>query len=247
MTQLHEILAIEGDLEATNKKIINEAINTFSKKPEHFQEHHRDLKMFDENRAQENVVERKDMVTSVAEKLSYVRDTAIRYLKIFATKEATNQVARADLRVEGETIAEQVPATVLLGLESRLKHLRGMYEAIPTLQPGIRWEQEATRENVYVQADPERRFKTEKALQTKVAYEATKEHPAQVEKWFSDEPVGEITLRHWSGMLSPAEKSRLLRRLDDLIRGVKRARQRANTAETVDLDLGSRLFDYIHG
>ena len=61
MAKLHEILAVEGDLEATAKKIINEAINTFSKKADHFIEAHRSLKMFDEERQHENSTERKEI------------------------------------------------------------------------------------------------------------------------------------------------------------------------------------------
>lgn len=247
MAKLHEILAVEGDLEATAKKITNEAINTFSKKPEHFVEMQRDLKMFDDDRQRENTSERKEMVTTVADKLKYVRGSVGRYLNAFATKEATNQVAKADLVVNGETLLESVPATVLLGLESKLKHLRAMYETIPTLQPGIRWDHEPTIENVYVQAKPEERFKTEKTLKYKILHEATKEHPAQIETWYSDDPVGQITVQHWCGMLSPAEKSQLLRRLDELIRATKKARQRANTADVVDLEIGDLVFDYIHG
>lgn len=246
MTKLHEILAVEGDLEATAKKLTNEAINTFSKKAEHFIEMQRDLLMFDDDRQRENTSERKEMVTTVADKLTYVRNSVSRYFNAFATKEATNQIATADLIVSGETLMTEVPATVLLGLESKLKHLRAMYEAIPTLQPGVKWELDSTKD-VYVQTKPQENFKTEKTLNYKVLHPATPEHPAQIESWHSDDPVGAITTQHWSGMLSPADKSGLLRRLDELIRATKKARQRANTADVVDIEVGDLVFDYIHG
>ncbi len=248
MTKLHEILAIEGDLDATAKKVVEEAIVTFTKKPDHFQEMHRALNMLDENRQGENVEESKAMVTTVADKLDHVQHHVAKYFDIFARKEATNQVATADLVVEGIVIAERVPATLLLGLESKLKNLRNLYEAIPTLAPGIDWRHDATRgADVYKAADADVRMKTEKVIQHKVLVEPTDKHPAQVEKWTADVPVGKIVVNQWSGMLSPAEKSEVLGRIDTLIRAVKQARQRANTVEISDIAIGEKLFEFING
>lgn len=248
MPKLHEILAVEGDLDATAKKVVDEAIVTFTKKPDHFQEMHRAQVMFDEARANENVEEGKAMVTTVADKLSHVKRHVVDYLDTFARKEATNQVAVADLIVDDAVLVKNVPATVLLGLESKLKNLRNMYEAIPTLAPGVKWEHDDTRgANVYQASEAETRMKTEKTLQHKILVQPTDKHPAQVEKWTQDVPVGKIVLNQWSGMLSPADKSKLLGRMDVLIRSVKKARQRANTAEVSDIAIGDALFNFING
>lgn len=247
MTKLHEILAVEGDLDATAKKMIDEAVTTFTKKPEHFLEALRELHMFDDERQSENTTESKALVTTVADKLTYVRGHIIRYYDTFAKKEATNQVATANVVVSGAEILTDVPATLLLGLESKLKSLRTMYEAIPTLQPGLEWEPDPARgEDVYQSKTPEERMKTEKVIQHKVVYEATKEHSAQVEKWTADVSIGRITVKHWSGMISPAQKSELLGRIDTLARAVKKARQRANSTEIVDISIGKAVFDFIH-
>ena len=48
-------------------------------------------------------------------------------------------------------------------------------------------------------------------------------------------------------MISPAEKSAILGRLDKLTRAVKKARQKANTAEVTKVTIGEELFKYIHG
>lgn len=248
MAKLHEILAVEGDLDATARKVTDEAIDTFHKKPDHFIEQHRSLVLFDDDRSSENLDESKALVTTVADKLSYVRGHIERYFDTFARKEATNQTAKADLVIDGVTLIEDAPATMLLGLESKLKTMRAMYEAIPTLQPGADWVLDPDRgADIFKSSEPEVRMKTEKQIQHKVLVEATKEHPAQIEKWNADVPVGKITLRSWSGMMSPAEKSALLGRIDTLIRAVKKARQRANTAEVVDIFIGSALFGFIHG
>jgi len=239
---------VEGDLDATFKKVIDEAVTTFQKKPDHFLESHRALVMTDENRREENVEEHKALVTTVSDKLGYMTKHAVRYLNTFAKKERTNQDAVANIMVDDDVIAENVPATLLLGLESKLKYIRSVYEAIPTLQPGVNWVLDLERgDNIYKAANPELRSRTEKQLQSIIMAEATKEHPAQVKEFTQDVAIGKITVNNWSGMLSPAEKSILLGRIDLLIRAVKRARQRANTTKVVDIEIGDKLFDFING
>jgi hypothetical protein len=84
-------------------------------------------------------------------------------------------------------------------------------------------------------------------MKHKVLYDATEEHPAQLETWSEDIPIGKFTETLWSGMLSPAEKSAKLGRIDKLLRAVKKARQRANAVDVVDVTIGKELFNYIEG
>lgn len=246
-SQLHEVLAVEGDLEATWKKVLKEATDTFEKRAAHFTEGTRRVEMNDENRSHENVSETSPMVETVLGKLKYIRGHGTRYFNAFAAKERTNQTAASDIVVDGNTLLEAVPATALLGLEKRLASLRDVYSRIPTLDPGIKWQEDPAAENgVYVCSEDEVRFKTEKTIHSKVLYEATKEHPAQIEKWAQDTPVGRIVITRRCSMLSPADKSKYLGRIDTLIRAVKKARQRANKAEVIKTDLAAALFNFIH-
>jgi hypothetical protein len=255
MGKLHELLAVEGDLEGTFKKILQETKKTFNDKPAFFLAWQRELEMFDD-KAPVPPIERQEMVTTVYGKLEYNNAHVVRYFDAIAQKERTNQEAKADLIIGGKAIIKDVPATLLLGLESRLKLLRQTYEAIPTLAPGKRWEKDETLgKDIYVDAAPEEKFKTGKTFKSKVMYSAQfpKEGeggasiPAQIEKWEEVENVGKYKQRVWSGMLSPAAKSLLLGRVDTLIRGVKKARQRANSTDVVDLRIGETLIDYIMG
>lgn len=248
--KLHELLAVEGDLEGIFKKIVQETIATFTKKPEHFLSWHKQLQMFDSEREKEQVAaeEHKEMVTTVMEKLDYSKDSMIRYFDAILQKELTNQIAKADLTVDGVVIGKDLPATFLLGMETRLKIVRGIYEAIPTLSPGIRWvEDKESGKGIYKADKAEVKSKTEKTFQSKILVEPTKEHPAQIEKWSENVAIGDFVTERWSGMLSPAEKSQVLKRINDLIQAVKKARQRANTTEVIKNNVGSKLFDYIHG
>lgn len=254
MSKLHELLAVEGDLEGTYKKVLEEAKVTFSKKAAHFFGRHKKLEMFDEN-APEAPDEFQEMVTTVNDKLQYVTGHIVRYLNAVLQKEKTNQEATGDIVVDGAVIATDLPATFLLGLETRLKLIWSMYEATPTLPPGHKWIGDPNRgENVFVMAHPEEKFKTAKTFQHKILVPAQfpkKEEggaslPAQIEKWEETVNIGKWTTETWSGMLSVAEKSVLLGRIDKLIRAVKKARQRANTAEVVEITIGKELFEYIH-
>jgi len=247
MAKLHELLAVEGDLEGTWKKILAETLVVFNKKVTLFFGFVRKLKMFSESRQNENDEEHKAMTTTVGKKLEYMWVSTIRYFNAIAQKEATNQLAKSDLIVDGNVLIADMPATLLLGLESRLKQIRDVYDSIPTLPPGMDWEDYPDMGvDVYRTVRTEDAFKTEKSFKVQVLYPATKEHPAQVDKLSETENIGKYEKTHWAGVLSPADKMELLERVDRLIRSVKQARQRANSTQVVKLDIGKILYEYIH-
>lgn len=243
--QLHQLLPVESNLQGIVKKVIDEAIKTFGKK-EHFLGFVKKLHMFDEARKEEETVEVKEVSTTVQEKLDYVLEAIIRYYDAYVQKERTNQDAKADLVVDGKTLASGVPATALLGLETKLKELRTLYSEIPTLLPGIKWV-ETDRSGIYENANEEARMKTEKSIQFKEVSKATDKFPAQVEKWTTDIPVGKYIQRDQSGLISTAKKSELLGRIDKLIQAVMEARMRANSTPIVDVHIGKAIIDYING
>lgn len=247
MGKLHELLAVEGDLSGIAKTIIEETSHVF-KKSELFTGSHRKLQMFDAAE-QERVVadEYREQVTTVPAKLSYLAGKVAPFYDAVLQKEKTNQAAVADLEVDGITLGTNIPATFLLGMESKLKDLRAVYVAIPTLAPGIAWEKDQTLDNSYRMKVPDEKLKTAKTFMYKVLYEATDKHPAQIEKWEEQAAVGKYVTNVTSGMLSPAEKSALLGRLDKLIQAVKKARVQANMVEVVPESIGDKLFRYLHG
>lgn len=246
MGKLHELLAVESDLENGYKAIAGETLNTFSKKANLFVGLVKRLENYKEGEP-EAPEERAEMATTVHERLDYTAKSAIKYIDAVLQKETTNQLASADLIVNGVTLAEKLPATFLLGLESKLKFLRAMYAEIPTLPNSIAWQLDAAMgAGVYRAVHPERKFKTAKTFKHKVLYEATDHHPAQIEKWEENENVGVYITERWCGMITSADKSKLLGRLDALLQAVKKARQRANTVEVVKTSVGQKLFDYIH-
>lgn len=248
MGKLHEVLAVEGDLAGTSKKILDETRNTFGKKPTHFQGDTQVTAYFAEDQSHLNATTQTAMVTTVIAKLEYMGPVVAKYWDAYVSKEASNQIAKADVLLDGKVFLTNVPATVLLGMETKLKELRTVYEEIPTLQPGVFWEKAPEMgDGVYRAKNPEERIITAKTVVPIELSPATKEHKAQVQVLNSDVPVAKRVITNTSGMLSPSEKSDLLERTDNLIRAVKEARQRANTVEAVvQKGFGDTIFGYLH-
>ncbi len=247
--KLHEILAVESDLRGQYEKILAETKVTFEKKTEHFLGLHKSLKMFDSFREIEEAAAEvhKEVVTTVDEKLKHTWKYAVKYFDCLLQKETTNTTATADLVIDGVVLGERLPATFLLGMEERIKKIRDLYESIPTLQPGTTWVEDQTqRPGLFKALYPEKANKTEQSIQHKVLVAPTDKHPAQIEKWTEQVPVGIYAQDRWSGMISPARKAELLERLDILLAAVKKARQRANQADVVKGDIAQRLYNFVH-
>lgn len=247
--KLHEVLAVEAELEGVNKSTLEEGKHTFKGKPDHFQGFIKSYYPSNEDDPDRMAPEHKEMVTTVGDKLAYIFQHVVRYLDAVLQKEATNQTAKADLVLaDGTVLAENVPATFLLGLETKIKQWREVFMEIPTLAPGISWKKDESRgKGIYVAEHPVETRRTKKVIQHKVLVEPTKEHPAQIEKWSEDVVIGKFVTQTWCGMISPAEKSALLARLDELGRATKQARQRANCAEVVKVNVGKALAKYLLG
>ncbi|MFW9928137.1 MAG: hypothetical protein ACFFD1_01945 [Candidatus Thorarchaeota archaeon] len=249
MSELHEVLAVIGNTEIVAANVIDEAIKTFGKS-DRFMAHSKNLKMISESREAEEAAgaEVSEMATTVQRKLDYVRGHIERNLDAILQKEATNQKAKADVVLEdGTVVLTNVPVGGLLALENKIPKWRAMYAAIPTLQPGIDWILDLDKgDNVFVSKHDVVRNKTEKITEPVILYEATKEHPAQVKEVSKDIVVGVFTTRIWSGMITPARKSVLLGRLDELLRSVTKARMRANKQEIVQREDSKKIFDFIH-
>ncbi len=245
MGKLHEVLAVESGLKSVMDKVVNEAKDSFVNKRGHFLAQNRHYESLVEN-GLTFPDENKSMVTTIKDKLDYVKGHFIKAIDCIFQKEVTNTKAQADLVVNGELIAKDVPATFLLTLEGRLKELRSLYEHVPTLDPGGNWAKDSTRDNVYV-SDETVQHKTEKVVEPLVLYPATEKHPAQVDKITMDKIVGKWTTKVWSGNLSSSEKSKLLGKIDELIRSAKQARMRANGVEVEkNLKICDKIFNYIN-
>ena len=89
--------------------------------------------------------------------------------------------------------------------------------------------------------------RTKKIPRNHVKYEATKEHPAQVEIFTEDVVVGYWTKIDFSGATSQQEKSALVDRVRALQDAVKMAREEANSMEIQQVTAGKQVFEYLFG
>jgi hypothetical protein len=247
-TKLHELLAVETNLENQATKNRGELASTFEKK-RHLFEEKRIVFMPNGEGSQPVVETQSDIQSTVAKELAWIAPFIAKSLDASFQVADANTRARADIVLDDDAntvLIAGLPATALLELEKRVAEVAALINAIPTLDPAKGFRPDAAREGGISQARPVVKTRTKKAKKLYVKYDATKEHPAQTELIDEDVPVGTIQEQEWSGLITPARKSELLAKADMLARAVRRARSRANEVE-VDLTkkIGKKLLDFV--
>ena len=80
-----------------------------------------------------------------------------------------------------------------------------------------------------------------------ILYEATTEHPAQVEMYTEDVKVGEWRTIKFSGALPAQEKNQLIARIRRLQEAAKFARESANGIDVEQQKTADKIFGYLFG
>jgi len=247
MPKLHELLAVENNLETQAAKVRSDLAETFSKKRHLFEEKHTVFTPNTEG-AQPVVEAQSNIQSTVLKELEWVSKHLIKALDASYQVAEANTVARADVILDddaGTILLRNVPATALLELEKRLVEIRELLATTPTLDPAKNFTPDDQKGRLY-KAREITKERTKKDVRIVIKYEATKEHPAQTELLPQDKVIGTISEQEWSGMITPAQKAELLDRAEQTIRAVRRARSRANDAETDSTKkIGSELLSYI--
>jgi hypothetical protein len=171
--------------------------------------------------------------------------TLTRLFDVTATKDATNCVARADVVLDGRTLLTGVPVTYLLFLEKQLTDLHTFVRKLPVLDAAESWSYNDSADSW--STEPIRTIRTKKVPRNHVKAEATEKHPAQVEVYYEDIPIGYWTTVKFSGALPAKRVTELLDRVEKLTQAVKYAREEANNTEAVDTTVGDRVFGYLFG
>ena len=247
-TKLHEILAVEDSLNTVLSDAVKEATATFAGKDHLFKGHIVEVQPLEEDVEGRMAVapehDRTDVAETVYGKLKFVSDHFVKALNVYGQKEKTNQSAKADFVVGGEVLIKDCPATLLLGLETKLRVLRQMCAAIKTLDSSKGWT--PTETGGILQARPDEKYITKKIQRERVVIEPTEHQPGQFTTFNEDVRVGKKTTVHLSGLISSKDKADLLARIDVLLRAAKKARQRANAAEVdTSFKVGKKIRDFI--
>lgn len=164
-------------------------------------------------------------------------------IDVVATKERGNTLAVANVTVDGQVVVASATVPFLLFLEKKLIDLRTMVSKAPVLDPSEDWHRDT--DFAGWRTDPVETTRTRKVPKTLVRYPATDKHPAQTEVYTVDEIVGRWATVKSSGALSPAERTRLLERIDTLSDAVKQAREEANSTDVEQVHVGEAVFDFL--
>lgn len=187
--------------------------------------------------------ELKRLQVTAAEEIDKVTRALTRAWDLAATKDVANTEASADVKIGETTLLASVPVTTLLWLEKALGDLRTLVSKLPVLDPAVEWTFDQS--NGFYRSEPTRTVKSVKVPERFVKYDATPEHPAQVDIIHRDVPEGTWTTVRFSGALEPTTVARYLERVDALIGAVKTARAEANTHTVSDEHIGSALLGYV--
>ncbi|MFG2331305.1 hypothetical protein ACGFMM_16955 [Streptomyces sp. NPDC048604] len=177
-----------------------------------------------------------------------LKDTARTLTRLFdvtATKDWANGEARADVVVDGRVVIGQAPVSYLLFLEKQLAELMAFIRRLPVLDAAESWTQDPSTDAWKTEAV--RTVRTKKVPRNHVKAEATDKHPAQVEVYYEDVPVGYWTTVKFSGALPARRVNELVDRVEKLQQAVKFAREEANSTEVVDQRVGDAVFGYLFG
>jgi len=246
--KLHELLAVEGNLEDQSKKVVNDLSNTFQKKQHLFSE--KIVKFESSVEDEESLVEaQSDIQSTVNKELDWVGRYIERSLDASFQVAKANTEAKADIVLEnGETVAKDVPATALLELEKRVASIQALIKSIPTLDPAKGFELDSKRGSDYFKAREVQKTRTRKKAKVIVLHAPTTEHPAQTQLVNEDVPIGKIVEREWSSLISPNDKSDLINKSEQLYRAIRQARSRANE-QVIDrtAQIGSAILKTIFG
>jgi hypothetical protein len=247
MSKLHEVLAAEKTPTGSWNSLREDTMKKFKNPDGYFKGFSKSLAMI-ENTPQNEALEaqareERQVVTTVYDTLAYaLGDVWVRSEDLQYQKNATNRIATGTVMWRGNALLKEVPVDELLGLEARLADIKKLMEAAPTVDATKAWaRQDGGVRGMLVCMNPEHNTKTEKRTVPVILHEATKEHPAQVEKVVNDVVVGKFTTMHRSGAATALQKSEALKRIDELIVEIKQARMRANETEVVKDKIAGKL------
>src|SRR5262249_49773686 len=146
-----------------------------------------------------------DSLTQIGRRLTDLFD-------VTATKDWANQEARADVAVDGTTLLTDVPISYLLFLDKQLTDLYTVFKTLPVLDPAEQWDYNG-HEGVY-QTPAVGTVKTKKVPRNHVKAAATDKHPAQVDVYYEDVPVGRWSTVKSSGALPATRVRELVERIE---------------------------------
>jgi hypothetical protein len=242
MTRLSQIVAIEKGVKSQTTRVETDLYHALDKKPL-FSGLARTYTPKDEEDGDRLPPEQVSVQLKSEDVVNGLTSAVTRLIDVTATKDAANTRANADVVVDGTVIAASVPVTTLMFLEKELEKLSAFVGRLPQLDPTQDWTYDPNR-GVF-SAAPMETVRTKKIPRNHVLYEATKEHPAQVQVYNEDVIVGTWKKQEYSGALPADRIVAISSRLEKLRTAVKFAREEANTIEVTDVHYGANILGFL--
>ena len=242
--RIHEVLPVADSLKGQMAKVIADLGSTFKDKRHLFSEQVIQVNPFKET--EKSSEERQSTLQStVPQELKWVSETIAKAIDASMMVDNANTVAKANIELDGQVLAANVPATSLLELEKSITRVKELINLVPTLDPAKGYTPCADRDNVFKARDVNK-TRTKKEKQVLTLAPATDKHPAQVQVYDADVAVAKLIEQEFSGMVTPQAKADMLGRVEDLIRAIRSARARANNVEVPQTTkIGQVLLDYV--
>lgn len=242
MPALNAIIAIEKGVKARVYGEITE-LNKVVQKPDLFNGFSKSYQKKDED-GDDLPSENKKVQLTAEQVLEQTRSGVTQLMRIEARKDYTNCVAKADVIIDENTLIKDAPVSYLLFLEKQLTDVRTFISNIPVLDPTESWTLDSNS-GLY-RTDEVKTHRTKKTVRPIVLLAPTPEHPGQAQLVTEDILAGFWNQVKMSGAMPAPRKKVLLERVENLLQGVKQARERANSAEETDSpDAGSAIFNYL--
>lgn len=180
---------------------------------------------------------------SAIEIIESIKKDLIRLFDITYTQDNGNVLAKADVKVDGQVLVQGATVPFLLFLEKQLTDIGTFVNKLPVLEPSENWTYDPT--TGHFKTDPVKTLSTVKKPRNHEKAPATDKHPAQVDVYFEDVPVGEWSAVKFSGALPATQVKTLSEKVRKLQDAVKVAREEANATEIPNMTVGAAVLGYL--
>lgn len=244
VAKLNQIIAVEKGIKSQAHSEISDLYKVVQK-PALFNGFVKEYRRNDES-GDELPSESQRVQHTVSDVLRSLERTVTAEMDVTARKDWTNTEAMADVVVDGDIVVEQAPVTYLLFLEKKLTDMRTFFAALPVQDAAEDWKFDGGA-GIYKSGEI-KTHRTQKVQQPIVLYDATPEHPAQTQLITKDVTAGYWHQTKHTGAIEKTRRDVLVDRTDKLLRAVKEAREKANSADEVTPpSVGKDVFSYLMG
>lgn len=244
MTKLNQINALVTGRKGEAEKVVGD-IYKIVQKPELFVGRLRIYKAHDEVNGEKLPMEGNNIQFHSKQLIKTAVEKWTELWNLTFSQDAANQRAKADIVVDGVKVLVGVPVTSLLFLEKQVNDVETFVSKLPTPDPAEEWNYDANLGTLKSKVSQTLRTKKEPTHYLKAP--ATEHHPAQVEFFYKDVPVGTWDTTVFSAAIPADEKRSILVRIKKLKDAIKTAREEANMIEASMVKAGEPLFEFIFG